>query len=171
MILEVELIIGKQPPVPEVGATEAQNRFNRIFQSFVRVFCSKEHPLVIFLDDLQWIDSATLKLIELMLLDEQTQSLFVIGAYRDNEVNPTHPLALMLERLRKLGVVLQEIILAPLTLEALSQLIAETLHWNADTVRPLYQFSVKLHIIIDPSQPPLAKGRCRRQWGSFYASS
>ncbi len=86
VIPEVELIIGKQPPVPEVGATEAQNRFNRIFQKFVRVFCSKEHPLVIFLDDLQWIDSATLKLIELILLDEQTQYLFLIGAYRDNEV-------------------------------------------------------------------------------------
>nr|WP_251956743.1 hypothetical protein [Nostoc commune] len=66
---------------------------------------------------MQWIDSATLKLIELMLLDEQTQSLFLNGAYRDNEVNPTHPLALMLERVRKQGAVLQEIILTPLTLK------------------------------------------------------
>jgi predicted ATPase len=137
VIPEVELIIGKQLPVPEVGATEAQNRFNRIFQQFVRVFCSEEHPLVIFLDDLQWIDSATLKLIELMLLDEQTQFLFLIGAYRDNEVNPTHPLALMLEGLRKQGAVLQEIVLAPLTLEPLNQLIAETLHRDAQTVRAL----------------------------------
>jgi tRNA A-37 threonylcarbamoyl transferase component Bud32 len=72
VIPEVEFIIGKQPPVPEVGATEAQNRFNLTFQRFVRAFCAKEHPLVIFLDDLQWIDSATLKLIELILLDEQT---------------------------------------------------------------------------------------------------
>ncbi|WP_442949666.1 PAS domain-containing protein, partial [Nostoc sp.] len=108
-----------------------------IFGQFVRVFCSESHPLAIFLDDLQWIDSATLNLIELMLLDEQTQSLFLIGAYRDNEVNPTHPLVLTLERLRKQGAVLQEIVLAPLTLEPLSQLIAETLHQNADTVRPL----------------------------------
>ncbi|MBW4565599.1 MAG: AAA family ATPase [Mojavia pulchra JT2-VF2] len=137
IIPEVELIIGKQPPVSEVGATEAQNRFNLIFQKFVRVFCSESHPLVIFLDDLQWIDSATLKLIELMLLDEQTQFLFLIGAYRDNEVNPTHPLMLTLERMRKQGAVLQEIILTPLTLEPLSQLIAETLHQNADTVRSL----------------------------------
>ncbi|HBL58500.1 MAG TPA: hypothetical protein DDZ80_08275 [Cyanobacteria bacterium UBA8803] len=139
VIPEVELIIGKQTPVPEVGATEAQNRFNRVFQSFVRVFCSKEHPLVIFLDDLQWSDSATLKLIELIMLDEQTQSLFLIGAYRDNEVNPTHPLVFTLERLRKQGAVFQEIILAPLTLEPLSQLIAETLHHNTDTVRSLAQ--------------------------------
>jgi PAS domain S-box-containing protein len=143
IIPEVELIIGKQPPVSEVGATEAQNRFNLIFQKFVRVFCSESHPLVIFLDDLQWIDSATLKLIELMLLDEQTQFLFLIGAYRDNEVNPTHPLMLTLERLRKEGVMLQEIILAPLTLLPLNQLIAETLHQNADTVCSLAELVLR----------------------------
>lgn len=177
VIPEVELIIGKQSPVPEVGATEAQNRFHRIFGQFVRVFCSESHPLVIFLDDLQWIDSATLKLIELMLLDEQTKSLFLIGAYRDNEVNPTHPLALMLERLRKQGAVLQEIILTPLTLEPLSQLIAETVHRNADTVRALTELVLRktegnpffvseflrmLHsenlLTFDPPQSPLSKG-------------
>jgi PAS domain S-box-containing protein len=139
VIPEVEFIIGKQPPVPEVGATEAQNRFNLTFQRFVRAFCAKEHPLVIFLDDLQWIDSATLKLIELILLDEQIQYLFLIGAYRDNELTPTHPLVLTLESLRNQGAVFQEIILTPLTLEPLSQLIAETLHHNPDIVRSLAQ--------------------------------
>ncbi|MEP0873070.1 AAA family ATPase [Trichocoleus desertorum AS-A10] len=143
VIPEVELITGKQPPVPEVGVVEAQNRFNRIFQQFIRVFCSKEHPLVIFLDDLQWIDSASLKLIELMMLDEQTQYLFLIGAYRDNEVNSTHPLVLMLERLRQQGAVLQEIVLAPLTLEPLSQLIVETLHQDAETVCALAQLVLR----------------------------
>ncbi|MBD1851431.1 PAS domain S-box protein [Cyanobacteria bacterium FACHB-502] len=139
VIPEVEFIIGKQPPVPEVGATEAQNRFNLTFQKFVRAFCAKEHPLVIFLDDLQWIDSATLKLIELILLDAQIQYLFLIGAYRDNELAPTHPLVLTLESLRNQGAVFQEITLTPLTLEPLSQLIAETLHHNPDTVRSLAQ--------------------------------
>ncbi|MBD2463489.1 AAA family ATPase [Oscillatoria sp. FACHB-1407] len=139
VIPEVELIIDKQPPIPEVGAAEAQNRFNRVFQQFVRVFCSKEHPLVIFLDDLQWIDSATLKLIELIVLDEQTQHLFLIGAYRDNEVTPTHPLMLMLERLREQRIVPQEIVLSPLTIEPLCQLIADTLHQSTDTVCPLAQ--------------------------------
>ncbi|MBW4594472.1 MAG: AAA family ATPase [Brasilonema angustatum HA4187-MV1] len=139
VIPEVELIIGKQLPAPEVGATEAQNRFNLTFQRFVRAFCAKEHPLVIFLDDLQWIDFATLKLIELILLDEQTQYLFLIGAYRDNEVTPTHSLVLTLKKLRNQGAMLQQIILTPLTLEPLSQLIAETLHHNPDTVRSLAQ--------------------------------
>jgi PAS domain S-box-containing protein len=137
VISEVELIIGKQPSVPEVGAMEAQNRFNRVFQQFIGVFCSEEHPLAIFLDDLQWVDSATLKLIESLLLDEQTQFLFLIGAYRDNEVNPTHPLASMLEKLQQQGAVLQEIVLAPLTLEPLNQLIAEILHQDVNTVRSL----------------------------------
>nr|WP_322715030.1 serine/threonine-protein kinase PknK [Nostoc sp. ChiSLP03a]MDZ8216324.1 serine/threonine-protein kinase PknK [Nostoc sp. ChiSLP03a] len=137
VIPEVELIIGKQSPVPEVGATEAQNRFSRIFQQFIRVFCSTEHPLAIFFDDLQWADSATLRLIELIVLDEQTQFLFLIGAYRDREVTSSHPLTVLLERLRKQGSVLQEINLAPLTLEPLSQLLAQTLHQNTDTVHSL----------------------------------
>ena len=136
---EVELLLGKQPPVPEVGVTEAQNRFNHVFQQFVRVFCLELHPLVIFLDDLQWIDSATLQLIELMLLDEQAQFLFLIGSYRNNEVNPTHPLVLTLEKLRRQGAVLQEIALTSLTLEPLSQLIAETLHREANSVHALAQ--------------------------------
>ncbi|KYC40767.1 hypothetical protein WA1_24340 [Scytonema hofmannii PCC 7110] len=182
-IPEVELIIGKQPPVPSVGATQSQNRFNSVFQNFVRVFCSKEHPLVIFLDDLQWIDSATLKLIELILLDEQTQYLFLIGAYRDNEVTLTHPLALTLEKLRKQGAVLQEIILAPLTPEPLSQLIAETLHCKIDTVRSLTQLVLRKTegnpffvneflrmlygenlLAFDPPQSPLSKGGSKGGW-------
>ncbi|HAG84364.1 MAG TPA: serine/threonine protein kinase, partial [Cyanobacteria bacterium UBA12227] len=143
VIPEVELIIGKQAQLPEVGATEAQNRFHLIFQKFLRVFCALEHPLVIFLDDLQWIDSATLKLVELMLLDEQTQYLFLIGAYRIGEVHPAHSLVLTLERLQKLGVVFQEIVLAPLTLSPLSQLIAETLHQTTDSVRSLAELVLR----------------------------
>jgi PAS domain S-box-containing protein len=143
IIPEVESIVGKQPPVASVGATEAQNRFHRVFGQFLRVFCSKEHPLTIFLDDLQWIDSATLNLIELMLLDEQAQSLFLIGAYRDNEVTPTHPLFLTLESLRKQGAVLQEIVLSPLALEPLSQWIGQMLHQNTDTVRSLAELVLR----------------------------
>ncbi|MGL4622119.1 MAG: AAA family ATPase, partial [Chroococcidiopsis sp.] len=183
VIPEVELIIGKQPPVPEVGATEDRNRFNLTFQKFVRVFCSESHPLVIFLDDLQWIDSATLKLIELMLLDEQTHSLFLIGAYRDNEVTPTHPLPLMLESLRQQGAVIQEIVLLPLAIEPLSQLIAETLHQNTDTVRSLAELVLRKTegnpffvgeflrmldsenlLTFHPPQFPLTKGGSKGGW-------
>jgi len=137
VIPEVELIIGKQQRVPEVGATEAQNRFNRVFQLFIRVFCSESHPLVIFLDDLQWVDSETLKLIELILTDTETRSLFLIGAYRDNEVNSSHLLMITLRQLQKGGATLGQITLAPLELEAIAQLIADTLHSDLSTVSSL----------------------------------
>ncbi len=142
VIPEVELMIGKQPPVPEVGPTEAQNRFDRVFQQFIRVFCSAEHPLVIFLDDLQWVDSATLRLIELMMTDAETQYLFLIGAYRDNEVNPAHPLMITLESLKQ-QVTLSQIILTPLELNAISQLIADTLHSDIVTVSPLAELVLR----------------------------
>ncbi|MBX9252492.1 AAA family ATPase [Desmonostoc muscorum CCALA 125] len=142
VIPEVELIIGKQPAVPEVGATEAQNRFNLVFQKFIRVFSSKEHPLVIFLDDLQWVDSATLKLIELMMSDRSSQYLFLIGAYRDNEVNSTHQLRMTLEDLRKAGTTINQITLAPLELSDVAQLIADTLHSDTAWVKPLAELII-----------------------------
>jgi len=92
VIPDVELVIGSQPPVLELGPMESQNRFSLAFRNFMRVFCKKEHPLVIFLDDLQWVDTATLKLIDLMITDDDTQYLFLICAYRDNEVDLSHPL-------------------------------------------------------------------------------
>ncbi len=137
VIPNVELIIGPQPPVPELGAMEAQNRFNLVFQNFIRAFCSLEHPLVIFLDDLQWADSASLKLMELMMRDNNTHYLFLIGAYRDNEVTPTHPLMMILEGLRGQNVTINQITLSPLQPEHICQLIADTVHSNIDSVKSL----------------------------------
>ncbi len=137
VIPEIELIIGEQPAVADLGPTEAQNRFNLVFQHFIRVFCQKEHPLVIFLDDLQWADSATLKLLDLMLSDRDTEYLFAIGAYRDNEVNSSHPLILTLEGLKQKGAILNEITLTSLGFQEISQLVADTLHRGIAVVRPL----------------------------------
>ncbi|HYX13039.1 MAG TPA: AAA family ATPase [Nostoc sp.] len=137
VIPEVEWIIGKQPPVAEVGATEAQNRFNLVFQKFIRACCSPEHPLVIFLDDLQWVDSATLKLIELILSHRGIQALFLIGAYRDREVTQAHSLIATLEKLKQETVTISQIMLAPLGLGAVAQLIAETLHTHTESIAPL----------------------------------
>jgi predicted ATPase/signal transduction histidine kinase/tRNA A-37 threonylcarbamoyl transferase component Bud32 len=149
VIPEVELIVGKQPSVPELGATESQNRFNLVFGQFIRAFCSKEHPLVIFLDDLQWADSATLKLIELMMTDNETQYLFLIGAYRDNEVNPAHPLMVMLDGLRNRGASINFITLSPLELDHIIQMIADTLHSDNESVKPLAEL-VKRKTIGNP---------------------
>ncbi|MEW6499652.1 MAG: AAA family ATPase, partial [Cyanobacteriota bacterium] len=143
VIPEVELIIGPQLPVAELGVTESQNRFNFVFQNFIRVFCQPEHPLAIFLDDLQWSGGATLKLIELMMTDEQMQYLFLIGAYRDNEVNPTHPLMMTLEALRTEETIINQINLAPLNIEQITDLIAETLHHDTTSVKPLAELGVR----------------------------
>jgi len=143
VIPEVELIVGKQPPVAELGSAESQNRFNLVFQNFIRVFCQQEHPLVIFLDDLQWVDSATLKLIELMMMDSETRYLLLIGAYRDNEVSPSHPLIMTLDTLHREGAIINEINLAPLANESITQLIAETLHSNAEAVKSLVSLIVR----------------------------
>lgn len=128
VIPEVELVLGPQDPVPELASAEAMNRFNLVFSSFIRVFCGGGRPLVLFLDDLQWADSATLELLRLMLTDEATENLLLIGAYRDNEVDALHPLTAAIERLRERGAAIGRLQLAPLELPDLQQLVADTLH-------------------------------------------
>ncbi|MGF2039712.1 MAG: AAA family ATPase [Nostoc sp. CmiVER01] len=127
VIPQVEQIIGKQLPVEQLGATETQNRFNLFFERFITVFAQKEHPLVIFIDDLQWADLASLKLIELLITDANIQYLLIIGAYRDNEVDATHPLMQTLEQIEKEGTRVNNISLQPLEIEYINQLIADTL--------------------------------------------
>ncbi|MEG4442877.1 AAA family ATPase [Microcoleus sp. AT9_B5] len=135
VIPEVEFIIGPQPEVPQLGPTESQNRFNRVFQQFLKVFCQPQHPVVLFLDDLQWADAASLKLMQLLMGDSDSQFLLIIGAYRDNEVNPTHPLIQTLEKIRESGANLNNITVQPLAINHVSQLIADTLNEAAATKR------------------------------------
>jgi predicted ATPase/signal transduction histidine kinase len=140
VIPEVELIIGKQPSVPQLNPTETQNRFNRVFKEFIQVFSQKNHPLVIFLDDLQWTDSATLNLMQLLVTDVDIRYLLFIGAYRDNEVNPTHPLIQTLEEIEIAGTVVNNIVLQSLDLENVTTLIADTLN-EKQRIRPLAELS------------------------------
>ncbi|BAY23413.1 two-component hybrid sensor and regulator [Calothrix sp. NIES-2100] len=130
VIPELERIIGKQPPAPELSATAAQNRFNLLFQKFTQVFTTAEHPLVIFLDDLQWADSASLKLMQLLIAD--TGHLFIIGAYRDREVHPAHPLMITLNEFAKTLVTINTITLTPLSQVQVNQLVADTLKCSKD---------------------------------------
>jgi len=139
VIPEVELIIGKQPPVPILGANEAQNRFNLVFGNFIRAFCNYEHPLTIFLDDLQWADLATLKLVKRILVEGKTQYLFLLGAYRDNEVSVSHPLAIALEKLQQNDQAIAQITLNTLPLERIACLIGDTLKHTSETVQDLAQ--------------------------------
>jgi PAS domain S-box-containing protein len=127
LIPELELIIGQQPPVPELPPQETQHRFQAVFRHFLRVFARKEHPLTLFLDDLQWLDAATLALIEHLVSHPDAKHFLIIGAYRDNEVSPSHPLMLTLDSIRKAGVILDEIVLKPLSLKDVNQFIADAL--------------------------------------------
>ncbi|MBD2683097.1 MULTISPECIES: ATP-binding sensor histidine kinase [Nostoc] len=140
VIPEVELIIGTQPPVIQLGAAESQNRFNRVFGQFIGVFTNKQHPLVVFLDDLQWADSASLNLIEQLMTDSdsyagqgQRQYLLLIGAYRDNEVSPTHPLMMSLDKIQKTDAMVNNIVLSPLQLTDVEALVGDTLNGTEDT--------------------------------------
>ncbi|MBD0342604.1 MAG: AAA family ATPase, partial [Microcoleus sp. Co-bin12] len=127
VIPELERIIGQQPPVPEISGSAAQNRFNMLFEKFIQVFTTQEHSLVIFLDDLQWADLASLNLIKLLISANDNRYLLLIGAYRDNEVFPAHPLMLTLAEIQKAEAKVNTITLAPLAQADLNCLVADTL--------------------------------------------
>jgi predicted ATPase len=137
VIPELERIIGQQPPVPELSGSAAQNRFNLLFEKFIQLFTKKEHPLVIFLDDLQWADSASLKLMQLLMSDIDNCYLFLIGAYRDNEVFPAHPLMLTLAEIQKTEAKVNTITLAPLAQADVNCLVADTLACSTALALPL----------------------------------
>ena len=139
LIPELELITGKQPPVPDLPIEAAQNRFQMVLVQFLGVFARAAHPVALFLDDLQWLDAATLELLKRLVAEPDVGHLLLIGAYRDNEVSPSHPLGGTLEKIRKTGVAMQEIVLAPLSINDVEQLVADTLRCEPHHVRSLAQ--------------------------------
>jgi PAS domain S-box-containing protein len=136
VIPELGQIIGVQPSVPELSGTAAQNRFNLLFQKFIQVFTTPEHPLVMFLDDLQWADSASLNLMQLLMNESESGYLLLIGAYRDNEVSPAHPLMLTLGSVNKEAIV-NTIKLQPLNQNSLNRLVSDTLNCRLEFAVPL----------------------------------
>ena len=136
LVPELKLIIGEQQPVPELPPQDAQSRFQLVFRRFISAF-TREHPLALFLDDLQWLDAATLDLMEDLLTHPDVKDLMLIGAYRDNEVAPAHPLMRKLQAMRQAGAIVQDIVLAPLTRDDLEQLIADSLHCEPGRAGPL----------------------------------
>jgi predicted ATPase len=128
LVPELKLVVGELPPVPELEPQQAQSRFQLTMRRFIGVFARPEQPLALFLDDLQWLDAATLDLVEDVLTHADVRDLILIGAYRDNEVDATHPLVRKLAAIRSSGAKVSEIKLAPLQLEHVGQLIADALH-------------------------------------------
>lgn len=141
IIPEMEYVVGKQTPVQELNPTEAQNRFRITFNKFVKVFAQKEHPLVIFLDDLQWCDPPSLNLIQ-NLITEEIDHLLIIGAYRDSEISKSHSLLLFIEEIRK-SKNIHSIHLKPLEEIAVNQIIADTLHCKPDNAAALSKIVFK----------------------------
>jgi PAS domain S-box-containing protein len=139
LVPELRLIIGDQQAVPELPPQDARRRFHLVFRRFISVFARPEHPLALFFDDLQWLDPATLDLIEDVLGEPDVSHLMFIGAYRDNEVDGTHPLMRKLEAIRQRGAIVHDIVLAPLARKDLEQLIVDTLHCDPSRPKPLAQ--------------------------------
>ena len=139
LVPELKLIIGEQPAVAELPPQDAQRRFQLVLRRFIGVFARPEHPLVLFLDDLQWLDAATLDLLEDLLTRPDLQHLMLIGAYRDNEVDATHPLTRKLDAIRQVGALVPEIRLSPLTREDVGHLVADALRCDSGRAAPLAQ--------------------------------
>src|SRR5580700_430639 len=137
LVPELNLVIGEQPPVPELPPHDAHGRFKLVFRRFIGVFARPEHPLALFLDDLQWLDAATLDMLVDLFTQPDVQQLLVIGAYRDNEVDSAHPLMRKLDAIRKAGARVGEINLAPLAREDLGRLISDTLSCLPAAAAPL----------------------------------
>jgi predicted ATPase/signal transduction histidine kinase len=139
LVPELEFVIGKQPPVPDLPPQDAQNRFQMVFRHFLGVFARKEHPLALFLDDLQWLDTATIDLIEHLVTHSEVRHLLLVGAYRNNEVGPAHPLVRTLEVIGKAQARVQEIVLAPLGLDEVGQLVADSVQCEPERAQALAQ--------------------------------
>jgi predicted ATPase/signal transduction histidine kinase len=143
VIPAVELIIGKQPPVPELPSQESQNRFNLYFRNFIRTFTNSGYPLTIFLDDLQWIDLPSLNLIELFMTDSETKQLLFIGSYRDNEVDANHPLLINLRKIEKCGTRVNRVSLTNLDFDNVNLLLADTLKCSIEKTEELARLCLK----------------------------
>jgi PAS domain S-box-containing protein len=139
LIPELELVIGKQPPVADLPPQEARRRFQAVMRRFIAIFAAPQHPLALFLDDLQWLDAATIDLLEDILAQRDIRHLLLVGAYRDNEVDAAHPLMFKLDAIRRTGAAVQDIVLAPLTYDDLEQLIADSLRCGTTLATPFAQ--------------------------------
>ncbi len=139
LIPELELIIGKQPEIQETGTQETQNRLQLFFGRFIRAFATAEMPLVFFLDDLQWADTPSLNLIRVLMTDKSINYFLLIGAYRDHETSPSHPLILTIQEIEKERGLVQNLILTPLDLASVIQITADTLHCGKDRAATLAQ--------------------------------
>ncbi|MGF6767897.1 PAS domain S-box-containing protein [Paraburkholderia sp. GAS199] len=137
LVPDLAIVIGEQPASPDVPTQDQQARFRMVLRRFINVFARPDHPLTLFLDDLQWLDTGTLDLIEHLMTHSDVRHLLIVGAYRDNEVGTRHPLTKRLERLRNVGNRVRQIELTPLHEADITRLLTDALHMQTDAVSPL----------------------------------
>ncbi|MDO9262847.1 MAG: AAA family ATPase, partial [Desulfosalsimonadaceae bacterium] len=128
LVPDLEHVIGPQPEIAPFGSAVAHHRINYVFKEFVKVFAAPAHPLVIFIDDLQWADTASLNFIQsLSAAPEEIGHLLILGAYQDNAVNDSHPLMRTIDFAEKNRVSVSRITLPPLSMETVAQLMGDLL--------------------------------------------
>jgi predicted ATPase/serine phosphatase RsbU (regulator of sigma subunit) len=137
LVPELELVVGAQPPVAPVGPAESQARFELVLSQFIQAFARPEHPLALFLDDLQWADAASLRLLRQLLGGRHSPHLLIVGSYRDDGGGEPEQLRSVRDELGKTGVPIDEVVLAPLAADDIIALLGDTLRLEADEVRPL----------------------------------
>jgi predicted ATPase/two-component sensor histidine kinase len=129
LVPDLQLVIGRQPPVPTLPPAESRARFHRVLRAFLSAFATEAHPLALFLDDLQWLDDATLHFLRYLLTEGAPSHLLLIGAYRDGEVGPAHPLSDTLDAIRRADqATVEDLPLRPLQRDALQSLVVDALH-------------------------------------------
>jgi PAS domain S-box-containing protein len=137
MVPDLVTLLGEQPPVPDVPPHDEQSRFNTVFRRFLGLFARPEKPLVLFLDDMQWIDAATQQLLEHLLVNPAVEHILFVGAYRDNEVGPSHPLTQALHSMEQARAAVHTIGLGPLSVGDVTCLTAETFRCGPVRAEPL----------------------------------
>ncbi|MBS3758346.1 MAG: AAA family ATPase [Desulfobacterales bacterium] len=137
IIPELEPVIGKQPALTLLGPEESRRRFNFVFKEFVKKCASPENPLVIFVDDLQWADAASLEFLRMLAVEPGTSHLLIIGAYRDNAMDASHPLLSSIDKAEKDGAILNTLALSPLSAENVNQLVADLMRCDVESTKKL----------------------------------
>lgn len=135
VIPDLEAVIGKQKPLPHLPPRETRERFDAAFLAFIRTFISKNHPLILFLDDLQWIDFGSIKLLKSLMRDPQINHLLILGAYRQNEVPSNHPLSLAIEEIDKITGRVVNIDLPPLEQRHIAELLSDTFYQSTPRLK------------------------------------
>ncbi|MEL7006153.1 MAG: AAA family ATPase, partial [Bacteroidota bacterium] len=137
LIPNLELLIGTQPEIPKLGGLESQNRLNYLFSSFIKAIAASDHPVVLFIDDLQWADSASLSLLNVLMSNKELNYFMCICAYRDNEVSPDHPFIITVSEIREKGGTVSEIKIGNLGIENTQQLISDSINLPIEDIQPL----------------------------------